>query len=176
MENNLIDPLWDWSRNRQGEFDSRIHENGELSRTLDKDTNHSTPMDMKPKPDVGIAYLENPERSDRFAWYDGVDHAIYFNVAEAEDEWEDIWFEEFFDESEEHKFNIPKYQRIGVAVHEAAHAEADSMEHDNEWISTNDLMTGKMIQKLMLENRQLRRDEEIEGEPPVGNAPGKELE
>ncbi len=179
VENSIIDPIWEWSRNGHGEFDPHDHgtrENGELTRTLDKDTNHSTPMDMKPKPDVDVAYLENPDRSDRFAWYDGLDHAIYFNVAEAEDEWEDVWFQDFFDESEELGFNIPKYQRIGVALHEAAHAEADSMEHDNEWISTNDLMTGKMIQRLMIENRQLRRDEEIEGEPPVGNAPGKNLE
>ena len=179
VENNIVDPIWDWARNSEGEFDPHDHgtrENGELSRTLDKDTNHSTPMDMKPKPDVDVAYLENPDRSDRFAWYDGVDHAIYFNVAEAEDDWEDVWFDQFFDQSEQHKFNIPKYQRIGVAVHEAAHAESDSMEHDNEWINTNDLMTGKLIQKLMVENRQLRTDEKLDGEPPVGNPPGKNLE
>lgn len=170
VEKSIVDPLWDWGRNKNGE--NWIHENGTLSKTLKGDTNQSTPSEMKPKPEVDVAYLKNPDRTDRFAWYDAVDHAIYFNVAEAEDGWEDYHLE---DTEERFLFNIPKYERIGVAVHEAAHAEADSNEHDNEWIDKNDLMTGKLLQKLMIENRTLR-GEEKKSEPPVGHSPGKNLE
>ena len=174
VENNIIDPLWDWDRNEDGEFVDSFDEgwNGELNQTLEKPTSQATPKAMKPKPDLDVAYLENPDRTDRFAWYDAVDHAIYFNVAEAEDEWEDHYLK---DTEERFTFSIPRYERLGVAVHEAAHAEADSNEHDNEWIDKNDLMTGKLIQKLMLENRTLR-GEEKKSEPPAGNAPGKNLE
>lgn len=174
VENNIIDPLWDWDRNEDGEFVDSFDEgwNGELNETLEKPTSQATPKAMKPKPDLDVAYLENPDRTDRFAWYDAVDHAIYFNVAEAEDEWEDHYLK---DTEERFTFSIPRYERIGVAVHEAAHAEADSNEHDNEWIDKNDLMTGKLIQKLMLENRTLR-GEEKKSEPPAGNPPGKNLE
>lgn len=174
VENNIIDPLWDWDRNEDGEFRDPFDQgrNGELNKTLDKPTSQATTKAMKSKPDLDVAYLENPDRNDRFAWYDAVDHAIYFNVAEAEDDWEDHYLR---NAEEKYTFSIPKYERIGVAVHEAAHAEADSNEHDDEWIDKNDLMTGKLIQKLMIENRTLR-GEEKKSEPPVGNAPGRDLE
>lgn len=174
VENNIIDPLWDWDRNEDGEFRDSFDRgrNGELNKTLDMSTSQTSPKAMNPKPDLDVAYLENPDRTDRFAWYDAVDHAIYFNVAEAEDDWEDHYLR---NTEEKYTFSIPRYERLGVAVHEAAHAEADSNEHDHEWIDKNDLMTGKIIQKLMIENRTLRGDEK-KSEPPVGNAPGKHLE
>lgn len=161
VEDEIIDPIWSWGDAEPSD---------ELHKTLGKDSRSGTPVEMGEKPDVDIAFRDNEgEEADRWAFYDPLDHTIYFNVAETEDNWEDLHLgrKEIMNSSERFikeygiETGIPEPQRIGVAVHEAAHAEADSAEHDKEWYQTMELMAGTLMQKLMIESRDYEEDNEL---------------
>lgn len=150
VEDEVIDPIWSWSDAEPG---------GSLYKTLGRDSRSRTPLEMGEKPDVDIAFRNNEEGADRWAFYDHMDHTIYFNVAETDDNWEDLRLGytdimdvgESFVEQHDIETEVPEPQRIGVAIHEAAHAEADSLQHDKEWYKTMELMAGTLLQKLMME-------------------------